>query len=338
MPTLQDIATVAGTSKQTVSVVLSGRAKAARISERTAVQIQHIADELGYVGNWRAKAFARQRTQTIGVLFARLSPFKPGISMPLVHDLSVELQQRGYQLLFIPVLQPDGEVIPGLEDQRIDAAVIVEPLLPVYERILPRLKIPVVLANLTTDHPLRQYVFDDAQGARDLLDHLYDLGHRRIELWMGPNRNPLHYSSHARIGAFERWVEAHPDVRGEVVVEPVEDYATRILDRRHDADRPTAVVGYKSLLAMQLMHGLLEAGLRVPADLSLAGFDDLDACALVNPSLTVVATPIADLGRCAAKELIAAVERDQPPPAQRRVFPERLVPRRSTAAPNLASH
>jgi DNA-binding LacI/PurR family transcriptional regulator len=194
-----------------------------------------------------------------------------------------------------------------------------------------------VLANQRTDLPVPQVCFDDVGGMRLAVEHLLELGHRRIAYYCPPKSHGEHYSNADRLETFREQMHQAGLGGGAVVASGVhaDAYAADLV-QTPAADRPTAIVAYNDFDAVMLMGLLHRAGLRVPDDLSLMGFNDDAQSRESIPRLTTVATPMVALVQRCVTLLIERIEQAKASPLGGDVsvttLPESLIVRESTAA------
>lgn len=331
-PTIYDVARLAQVSPSTVSRALS---RPGRISVKTEQRILAAAEQLNYRLNPMARALPTGRTNTIGLLVA-------DITNPMFFDAVRGAQraasERGYILILVES-QESGEreaeaarqVIPS-----VDALVLVTSRLSEDGvRELSEQKHVVVL-NRHVDG-VSSLVPDLEAGISDALEHLQSFGHASVAFLSGPTSS---WMSGARWSQLFEKAQA----RGMSIVEipstaPTLDGGGAALSRVR-ASGVTAVVAYNDLMAIGLLRAATEAGIRVPEDLSIVGFDDIFGSDFTSPPLTTIRTPLDLLGNLAvhrALELIDGAPADdadvdgpdvaeapQPP------IPTELVVRRST--------
>ena len=335
--TIQQIAERVGVSKPTVSYALNN--KAGQVSSATRKRVLEAAEAMGYRPNWRARSFARQRSNIIGLVYGRPADYIE--QSRLVSELVHRLAERDHELLLIPATGPLDRWSHKLRDGRVDGVVIVHPMPLDLDAFVAENNVPAVLANLQSDLNLPQVTFDDTAGTRLAVEHLVGLGHRRVAYYCSPKRHGRHYSNAERGLAF---VAAMRE-RGlgeslETIESDFDDYADQ-LAATPAADRPTAILAYNDFDAIQLMHKLWDRNLRVPDHFSLVGFNDDPASRDALPPLTTVATPIGELAvRCldcliTAEGLPVATDPEASACADTRVvLSEHLIVRQSTTAPS----
>ncbi|MEO8230438.1 MAG: LacI family DNA-binding transcriptional regulator [Chloroflexota bacterium] len=343
-PTIRDVARQAGVSTATVSRVING-AGAAR--PQTRARVLAAAATLGYRPSAVARSLKLRTTRTLGLLVTDIqNPYYPEI-VRAVEDAALERH--------LAVLLCNGADDPGREDRylnllvdrRVDGIVIASSGL--HERHgawLARCSVPVVLVNWAAgDLPLAAVLGDNRAGGRLATEHLLSLGHRRIGHLSAPARNAA--ASERLDGIRRALADAGLDpaslavVEGDGRVAGGERAAIELLERKPDV---TGIVCYNDLTAIGAVRGLRARGRHVPADVSIVGYDDIALSAWVDPALTTIAQPTAEMGRWAVRrlgELIgraaeavtqdgsAAVSHERSPV----ILPVALRVRASTAAP-----
>lgn len=332
MVTVHDVARHAGVSIATVSRALNDRS---RISAATRDRVLRVAAELGYHPNDLARGLAGMATRTIALLLPDITnPFFP----ELVKGVQTVADQRGHLLLMCHNADDEAKAIADLvllRRKRVDGILLVASTLPGVGVVAASAGIPtVVLDRRVPGLDADLVTVDHRAGARLGVEHLLGLGHRRIAHLTGPAGV---VSSQERCeGWREALLAAGVDPAPELVVHGdfTEDggYAAgRELITRGGGI--TAVFAANDLAAIGLLRALTEAGLRVPHDVSVVGFDGVHLAAYTSPKLTTVAQPIFDLGRTAAELLLDRLAAAPAPDAEPKtlVLPTRLELRNSTA-------
>jgi DNA-binding LacI/PurR family transcriptional regulator len=344
--TLQSIADRVGVSRMTVSNAFS---RPDKLSADLRERILATAEELGYVGpDPSARALARGRTGTIGLLLTdRLGEaFRDPVATEFLVAVADELSGRDLSLTLIT--QGSGTGAVPARDVSVDGALVY-----VCQKDSPdvawlrKRALPLVTIDQEVVAGVPSVNVDDRSGARAAAQHLLDLGHRRFGVlnllptdWTSPPdgaTDPEVLERHSNPPAAER-LRGWRDALSGVGVEPVTtlaafrppeaayEAALRLLDR---ADRPTALLCFSDAYAAQALRAADTLGLRVPEDLSVAGFDDSGVATAVRPALTTVRQPVADKGRLAVRALLALLSGDAVP-EERVVLPTELVVRDST--------
>ncbi len=336
-PTQSDVARVAGVSRATVSYVINGRADG-RVSttEETRQRVLLAVEQLDYQPDASAQSLRLGKTGTIGVLI-------PDMHNPhywqIVYGVEEEARARGYDLfLSSTALDPDRELgsMRALLQRRIDGLVLLLTFRnPGDEAVaaLIRQRSPVVLVGGKDDAPdlsLDVVEPDHGTGAIALMAHLLALGHRRIGLVHGVAAPHL---AAERMAAYARMLRAAGVEPDETLIQRCGpslpdgyEAALRLLDR---SPRPTAIVAINDYLALGVLRAAADRGLRVPADLSVAGFDDIEITPYLCPALTTVRVNAEELGRRALRLVLERIHDAQRPPQHVRI-PAALVSREST--------
>ncbi|NEA23224.1 LacI family transcriptional regulator [Actinomadura bangladeshensis] len=324
-PTIRNVAERAGVSKSLVSLVMRG---SPHVSERRRQAVLQAARELGYRPNAVARSLVEGRTRLIGAIVADLhNPF----FAEFLDGLQESLHGAGLRMLvgsgrWDPLFE--AEAVEAFLEMRVDGLV----LLSVVPESLKEAaaSVPVVMVGERDVHGVDIVVDDDELGASLAVDHLVELGHRRIAHIEGARSTTAHY----RRAGYEKAMHRH-GLSAEIVVEPgdfTEDggyRAARSLLRR-DA-RPTAIFAPNDLVATGALSAADELGMTVPADLSIVGYDNTHLAAIRHISLTSVDQPRRDMGRVAAELLTARIGDPSRHPRQNLVVPHLVV--RSTTGP-----
>ncbi|MGK9220354.1 MULTISPECIES: LacI family DNA-binding transcriptional regulator [unclassified Microbacterium] len=319
--TIYDIAELAGVNPSTVSRALS---KPGRISAPTEARIRAAAQRLQFRFNPMARALPTGRSQTLALVVADITnPVVFGI----VRGAEQAASAAGYTLVIAESQESDQTEAETIERliPSVDGIVLATTRLS-DERISEiASRKPVVLINRAVDE-VPSVLPDVETGVAALLEHLYGLGHRTIVYLAGPETS---WISERR---FERMLEASERL-GFAVVEigpnPPTIEGGRSAYRRVLAARPTAVIAFNDLIAIGLMQAAAEQGVRVPEDLSVAGFDDIFGSELISPALTTVRAQLVEAGETAVVDLLTSLDGDEPV-GDARLLETRLVVRGST--------
>ncbi len=333
--TIADVARLAGVGVGTVSRVLNG---GGLVSEKTRRRVLSVIEELDYQPLPAAQSLPRGRTNTIAVI----APFftSPSVVERLRGVVSV-LRLTQYELVLYDVETPDQRrhQLRGLAGRgRADGAILVSfPLEPDEAGLLSRAKVPAVL--LDTEHPgMPSVAIDNVAGGYLATSHLLQLGHRRIAFVGDPEQNPFGFtaSSRRRVGYRKALHEAGVALRPEHCKEGPHGrhVAHRLTDELLAArSRPTAIFAASDTQALGVVEAATLAGLTLPDDLSVVGFDDIEISAYVG--LTTVRQPLFESGARAAELLLSLLEAPLPeaplPEPARERLPLELVSRRTAA-------
>ncbi|MGI1661457.1 LacI family DNA-binding transcriptional regulator [Palleronia sp. KMU-117] len=332
--TIQDVARAAKVSTATVSRALSNPDL---VSERTRTAVLEAIRATGYRVNQAARNLRMQRAGAVLILVPNLGkPFYSGI----LAGISDGFAGTDYAVLITDTesnpLQ-EGALAGYFLDGRIDGAISLDGGLPraalrqcEAQDVAGRI---VFLCEWVEGEAFPVIAADNAEGARLAIRHLHALGHRRIAHVTGPEGNVLtaarregmlHERSRLGLPAREDWI-----IRGDFSLESGHEAARRILAM---AERPTAVFCSADMVAFGLIAGLQAGGLRVPQDISVVGFDDIEMSRSYVPALTTIRQDRHRLGRRAAEVLLARLK-GRPAPEPQPLIPVDLVLRASTAPP-----
>jgi LacI family transcriptional regulator len=345
-PTIRDVARRAGVSTATVSRVISGADPA---TPQTRARVMAAIEMLGYRPSAVARSLKLRTTRTLGLLVTDIqNPYYPEI-VRAVEDAA--LQRNLAVLLCNGADDPSREesYLDLLVDRRVDGIIIASSGLQERqaEWLARRRSVPVVLVNwVAPEMRLPAIMGDNRQGGRLATEHLLSLGHRRIGHLSAPARNAA--AGERLDGIREALQHAGHDPDSLVVVEgdgrvSGSDIAVqKLLERMPDA---TGLVCYNDLTAIGAVRALRARGRDVPGDMSIVGYDDIAISAWVDPPLTTIAQPTAEMGRWAVRrlgELLGLTEAAGvrsglddslgPPPV---IMPVFLRERASTARPRL---
>lgn len=332
--TIVDVAARAGVSTATVSRVLSGTV-AARPATRE--RVLAAARELAYRPSGVARALKGNRTRTIGLLITDIeNPFYPQI----VRAAEDEAHARGLGLLLCNTAEdPERELayLDLLLDRRIDGLIVASGrTIRRHARRLAGIGMPVVGVNAAGHSAaLPGVTTGQRRGARLAADHVLELGHRRIGHITAPDARAA-AARLRRAGITDALRAAGLPPESLIVAEGDERIgggiraATELISRRLP---PTAIVCYNDLTAIGALRAVRQAGLRVPDDASIVGFDDIEMAAWTDPGLTTVRQPTDEMARWAVARLADALDGQEPGGDRHVTLTPSLVVRASTAAP-----
>src|SRR5947209_17287831 len=337
MATSEQVAQLAGVSRATVSRALNG---SARVSAEAKERVHAAITALGYEPDVIAQSLVRQRSRVIAV-----SLFPEGNELPLSHlgqtahyfylgvleNIEREAVSLGYDLLLPsrPYGKSPANYIRSLQTRRIAGAIMLH---TTDSRIgaLIHSAIPTVFIDRTGQGSHATYVkSDNMDGARQATEHLLSLGHRRIAFLTGQT---VDLAGMERLLGCQQAL-AHAGVAPDPGlvrqsgwnIDQAYKAARTLLAERRDF---TAIVAGSDLMAMGILRALTEHGLRVPDDISLVGFDDVEFCQYTIPPLTTVRQDSVAMVRTAVQRLIAMIEGTGE--ASPLIIPTQLIVRKST--------
>lgn len=309
-PSIRDVARLAGVSHQTVSRVLNDHAS---IRPETKAKVLDAISVLDYRPNLAARALVTSRSRTLGILSATIGEFGPTSSMAAIDEAA---REAGYSVTTLNLSEttPEaiGTAVRQLERESVDGIVVIAPQVRVFH-VLRGMASPVPFVSLQTASGSDGVSLsaDQVAGARLATEQLITLGHTDILHLAGP-QDWIEAESRMR-GYLDALRDADlptfPPIRGDWTAD-FGHFAALELARRPDF---TAVFAANDLMAIGLMHGFRDAGLRVPEDVSVVGFDDIPVSAHTHPTLTSVHQDFSELGRRAVQILLAEIRGDTTP-------------------------
>src|SRR4051794_33622811 len=305
MATMADVARLAGVSMTTVSHVINGTRPA---SERARRSVLAAIERTGYRPNTLARALARGGTQSLGLAISGLSnPY----FMDVVAAVEAAAGRAGHTLLLGDTREdPEHElrIVRTLAERQVDG-LLLAPSAGAREHALPYLAkagTPVVLLDRFLDVALDQVGCDNEQPTARLVEHLIDLGHRRIGMAIGIRGLS---TTEERVRGYTLALD-----RAGIPFDPAllaeggsqrDQARTAMHALLEHSEPPTAVVSGNNFMTIGLLRAISERGLRVPDDLALVGFDDFEWADLFHPRLTVIRQPTSELGARAVELLLS---------------------------------
>jgi len=330
--THKDVAERAGVSVATVSYVLNHGPRP--VASKTRSKVEAAIAELGYYPNELARSLRLQQSSTIGLILPSiLNP----VFAEIAHAIESVCSEAGFLVLLCNSERQharEEHFVQMLRAKQVDGVVIIphdQPLTLVAP--LRQAHIPFVV--LEHDLPgVHCIAIDELQGGRLATQHLIGLGHRRIALIRRKATSAL--STQRLIGYQQALAAAGIRFDANLVVDCEAGQAAgeRTMQQLLALARPpTAVFTHNDVLAMGALHAIRQAGLSVPGDISVVGYDDITSAAYFFPPLTTVRSPKAEMGARASRMILQLVQQKDHPPATTITLPVELVIRLSTAAP-----
>ncbi len=330
---IKDVAREAGVSTATVSHVIN---KTKYVTDATRERVVRAIETCNYYPNAHARTLASGRSNIIGLVISDITnPFFP----ELVKSIELSASQRGYNLILVntnyDAKRAAEYVRRMIELQVAGVALMTAELDPQLLDELARKQVRVVFNDLgKVGEHMSNIVLDYAAGIEEAVQHLVSLGHRQIVHIAGSStiRSGM-IRRQAFIASMARHLpgELPPVIyEGDFKFESGRRSANEIMA---SSPLPSAVVVANDLMALGAMREFHDAGLIIPQDISIVGFDDIAFAALSQPPLTTVCSPRMEIGRRAIEALITTIE--QPgQPGMEIILPTNLIIRSSTAPPS----
>jgi len=332
-PTIADVARLAGVGRGTVSRVLNERPN---VDPRTRARVLAAIRELDYVPSSAARRLSLGRTHTIAVVVPYLT--RPSV-VERLRGIEQALVQAAFDMIVFNVETPQrrDEVLRDLSrPARIDGLLLVS--IAPHEHELRQIRhtgLPVVLID-AHHRSLPRVVVDDVGGGRLAARYLLDLGHIRIAFVGDPLRPPIGFSSsRLRLRGVEQALRADGLAIPEELVALGEHGRQRARELAGELLRsalpPTAIVAASDTQALGVLEAAADLGLQVPGDLSVIGYDDIEAADYVG--LTTIHQPLQETGSRAVRRLLELIGGSSGP-VLREILEVWLVARRTTSPPN----
>jgi DNA-binding LacI/PurR family transcriptional regulator len=330
---IKDIAKAAGVSHSTVSRALND---SPLVNAETKARIQRLSQQMGYSPDAIARSLVTQRTRTVGVVATTITdPFVAEV----VQGVEDAAQESGYSVILTSsASEPERELaaVEMLRAKRVDGVIVTSSRIgALYLQHLEGIGVPVVLVNNHNEQSGR-YTFsvsvDNRHGGHLATAHLIEKGHRRLGYVSGPAD---HSDDLGRLAGYRQALDEAAIPFDPALVVPGNgrlDGGERALCLlRGLAGPPTGAFCYNDMTAIGLISAARRAGLRVPGDLAVVGFDDIPLAAHVYPPLTTVAQPQRDMGHRAMGMALALMAAGDPAmPFSNVVVKGRLVVRESS--------
>lgn len=336
MPTIREVSRLAKVSVATVSRVLNGTVP---VAEGTKQRVLEAVQELNYQPNTFARSLVTNRSGGIGVVVNEVSsPFYSGI----VQGIEEVVEAHGMHLVVSSGHAREKleyEAVEFLRQRRCDALILQLEAASDYDLLRWASEdIPLIIVGRHLEELDERCIYlDNFTGGYLATKHLIEHGHRRVAHitgWMAIK------DARDRLEGYRRALDEAGIpfdesliVEGDFVELGGQRAMKRLLERRRDF---TALLAANDQTAAGALHTLREAGLRVPEDISLIGYDDVLFARYLTPALTTIRQPLADMGRAAAKLALAALDADDAKEVKRKFDPE-LVERESVTSPRSAN-
>jgi LacI family transcriptional regulator len=328
MVTIRDVARAARVSIATVSRV---QHNSSLVTDTTGRRVRTAARRLGYSPHAAAQSLSSRRTSSIGVL---LPDLYGEFYAELIRGIDQTAQRRGYHLLVASSHNDKATIEAALQAMRgrVDGLIVMSPAPGAHlaVRDLPQ-RFPVVLLDCgASSRAFDSIVMANRDGAYAMVRHLAVLGHRRIAMITGPARN---FDASERLRGYRAGLHdarLRPmrglEVPGDFTQASGFEACRKLIARR---SRPTAIFAANDAMAIGALSALAEAGVRVPADVAVGGFDDIPMARYMHPPLSTVRVNISALGERATQRLLDAVGNGRKHHNRRETLPVTLVVRES---------
>lgn len=331
--TIKDIAKIANVSHTTVSRALRGHPA---ISAETIARVQEVAHELGYIPSAAARSLKTNRSHVLGVIVQRIADPFFGEVLDGIQDV---LQQASYSLFISsPGDVPEYEeaAIQAMIEQRIDGLLVCSAFLnqESYQK-LESADVPLVIVHNYAPEDFKYSIYhDDFQGGKIMTTHLIQLGHTRIGYVANSQTGRI---SRQRLAGYRAALEeAKLPFEAAYVVDAKMNTLKGGVEAAQELmnliDMPSAIFCYNDFIAIGVIQALQQAGIQVPDQCSVAGFDNISLTQYVQPSLTTFDQPKYYLGTVAANMMLKLLSNDlQGLPTEMIVLRGKLIVRHSTA-------
>jgi DNA-binding LacI/PurR family transcriptional regulator len=335
-PTMRDVATLSGVSVQTVSHVVN---QTGSISTETRDRVLNAIERLNYRRNPIARSMRTNQTRLIGLLVL-------DITNPVLSTIASEVEAAAYANQYSVLLynvrhdpERERESLETFAERLVDGVIVVNAM--DRERTFSWLEsgtIPTVLIDCLSTSSLPSVAVDNELGAQIATEHLIGLGHRRITHLSGAMSLEV---ARQRVTGYQHAMAAAGLGACECIVTPINnrwDYQSGYLSMKSileldAAERPTAIFAAGDQMAIGALRALAEAGVRVPDDMSVVGFDDIEAASFITPQLTTIRQPLSEIAGRAFTLLLDVLENRRHKGQRQVTLPPQLMIRGSTSVP-----
>lgn len=328
MVSIKDISLKCGVSIATVSKALNDHSD---IAEATKEKVKRVAKEMGYLPNSSARALKTNRTYNLGVLF--VDEAQSGLTheyfAKVLDSFKVEAEKRGYDITFISkyIGRKNMSYYEHSKYRGVDGVVIAcidfsdADVLELIHGELPVVTIDHVFDNRTA------IISDNIKGIKDLITYIYEMGHRKIAYIHGADSSV----TQNRVGSFHKTLwELGIEVKDEYVKSGVyhdpETTARLTKELLRLKERPTCIIFPDDFSCIGGINAIKEFGLRIPEDISVAGYDGITLSQILDPPLTTYQQDTDALGRKAAQKLISLIENPKISIIERVVVEGKVLP------------
>lgn len=333
---IYDVAKLAGVSIATASKALNGRKD---VREETRTRVLEVAKKLNYHPSHLARGLAKRRTENIGVIALRryhVPFFTNPFYSRVIEGMEIEVTRQNFNMLLTVVpAEEQGVELPlpkMVREKNVDALVLLGEMPESFLREVASRSIPTVVVDYFSESVPGHYVVsDNIHGLRLAVDHLVELGHKRIGFMMDSARD---YSFQERRRGYQEAVaKAGLKPENDLVVDiGAKDAVDSVAAYLRGQDRPTALICCNDEHALLVLNAAAKAGVRIPDDLSLMGFDDIDWASTSRPPLTTIRVEKQEMGAKAIHIVMDLISHPDAK-AKRVETPVHLVVRGSSSTP-----
>ena len=327
--TIKDVAARAGVSHQTVSRVINNKEE---VSPHTRSRVESVIRELGYRPNAIARSMVKGHTRTLGGISPNFTDYN---FTSMIESAQAEARRQGFFILTgsAPAADEIQQLLDEMLNRRVDGLLVLNPRDDErYRYLLPLAKegLPIVyLKNSPKDEPVSSVVCDDKNGGYQAVSYLVELGHTSIATILGPENEECTLD---RLDGYHQalrdaGIETDPKLitAGDWTAKSGGQAVQQLLQSKRSF---SAIFAQNDRMAVGAIRALREAGLIVPQDISVIGYDDIPLVSYIDPPLTTIRQPIDKFGRYGAKLLIEAVQNPNYKPKQIRLDVQ-LIKRKS---------
>lgn len=330
MTTIKDLARELGVSAMTVSNVINGRHD--KVSAATVERVHATMQRVGYVPNAPARALAAKRTNLLALVYHDPEPDQVRLSNPhdatFVGEVERNISASGRHLLF-RVAEDVRRTAENLQTWRVDGAMLLGTFGPEVDDLIRRVQVPMVFVDNYSDSPhVYRVGIDDHEGGRLAGQHLVDTGHRDVA-FVGP-KIPESGVIRERYDGFRSAVSGNGIKMRRFACDSAYATGYRLGERLARAtNRPDGLFVHSDISAIGLLHGVCDAGVDVPGDLSIIGFDDTPEADHTRPALTTIRQDVALKARRCVEVLDHLLDDDPSDEAPHETLGVELVKRSS---------
>ena len=331
MSTIKDVAKRAGVAISTVSAVLN---RSAPVSEETVTKVEQAVAAIGYVPHGAARSLRSGQSRLIGLVlpdianphFATVARVVEGVCLNAGYMAAVYSTSEDFDR--------ETQILHMMQLQRVAGIVIIPTRSDVShgKKLLSEIHVPTVLLDSFVEGMPHDVVkLDNVEAGRLATEHLLSLGHRRVAVTTG---RPNIATGADRLAGYQAAFKARKLKLDKALYLKGnfrrDDAYQSTLAVMRQPDPPTAIFAMSNMMMLGVLQALADLGLKVPKDVSVIGIDDFDTAPIMNPPLTVVAVPIAEMARAAIGTLLEEIATHRAPGGGREVYTPELIVRSST--------